>query len=87
MSPQGRGVGKADLDHAGRAEDPPARERRARSERRAAEPAIFSSVRRPSPRSVLKTRWNFSVRFSNTESSDEALVSQTLRLRSASDPF
>ena len=37
MSPQGRGVGKADLDHAGWAEDPPARERRASSERRAAE--------------------------------------------------
>ena len=37
MSPQGRGVGKADLDHAEWAEDPPARERRARSERRAAE--------------------------------------------------
>lgn len=37
MSSQGRGVGKADLDHAGWAEDPPARERRARCERRAAE--------------------------------------------------
>ena len=37
MSPQGRGVGKADLDHADWAEDPPARERRARSQRRAAE--------------------------------------------------
>jgi len=37
VSSQGRGVGKADLDHAGWAEDPPARERRARSERRAAE--------------------------------------------------
>jgi len=37
VSPQGRGVGKADLDHADWAEDPPARERRARSERRAAE--------------------------------------------------
>jgi len=37
VSPQGRGVGKADLDHAEWAEDPPARERRARSERRAAE--------------------------------------------------
>ena len=34
MSPQGRGVGKADLDHAGWAEDPPARESRGRSERR-----------------------------------------------------
>lgn len=37
MSPQGRGVGKADRDHADWAENPPARERRARSERRAAE--------------------------------------------------
>jgi cell division protein FtsW len=37
VSPQGRGVGKAGLDHADWAEDPPARERRARSERRAAE--------------------------------------------------
>jgi cell division protein FtsW len=37
VSPQGHGVGKADLDHADWAEDPPARERRARSERRAAE--------------------------------------------------
>jgi len=37
VSPQGRGVGKADLDHADWAEDPPARERRARSQRRAAE--------------------------------------------------
>ena len=37
MSPQGRGVGKAGLDHADWAENPPARERRARSERRAAE--------------------------------------------------
>lgn len=37
MSPQGRGVGKADLDHADWAENPPARKRRARSERRAAE--------------------------------------------------
>jgi len=37
VSPQGRGVSKADLDHADWAEDPPAQERRARSERRAAE--------------------------------------------------
>ena len=37
MSPQGRGAGKADLDHADWAEDPPARERRARSQRRAGE--------------------------------------------------
>jgi cell division protein FtsW len=37
VSPQRRGVGKADLDHAKWAEDPPAQERRARSERRAAE--------------------------------------------------
>src|SRR5450756_3218082 len=37
VSPQGRGVGKADRDHADWAENPPARERRARSERRAAE--------------------------------------------------
>ena len=37
MSPQGRGVGKADRDHADWAENPPARKRRARSERRAAE--------------------------------------------------
>jgi len=37
VSPQGHGVGKADLDHAGWAENPPARKRRARSERRAAE--------------------------------------------------
>jgi cell division protein FtsW len=37
VSPQGRGVGKAGLDYADWAEDPPARERRARSERRAAE--------------------------------------------------
>jgi len=37
VSPQGRGVGKVDRDHADWAENPPARERRARSERRAAE--------------------------------------------------
>jgi cell division protein FtsW len=37
VSPQGHGVGKTDLDRADWAEDPPARERRARSERRAAE--------------------------------------------------
>ncbi len=37
MSPQGRGAGKADLDHVAWAADPPAHERRARSERRASE--------------------------------------------------
>jgi len=37
VSPQGRGVGKADLDHADWAADSPARERRARSEGRPAE--------------------------------------------------
>jgi cell division protein FtsW len=37
VSPQGNGVGKADLDHAAWAEDPPAQERRARAERRASE--------------------------------------------------
>ena len=36
MSPQGRGAGKADLDHAGWAEDAPARERRPGSEGRPA---------------------------------------------------
>jgi len=37
VSPQGHGVDKADLDHAAWAEEPPAEDRRARSERRAAE--------------------------------------------------
>ena len=37
MSPPGRGVGKADLDHADWVEDPSARQRRARSEGRPAE--------------------------------------------------
>jgi cell division protein FtsW len=50
VSPQGRGVGKADLDHAGWADDPPAQERRARSERRAAERRSRSAaVSSPAP--------------------------------------
>ena len=49
MSPQGRGVGKADRDHADWAENPPARERRARSERRAAERRRRGSSPPPPP--------------------------------------
>jgi len=57
VSPQRHGVGKSDLDHADWAEDPPARERRARSERRAAERrARAGSAPAPERRSATSAR-------------------------------
>jgi cell division protein FtsW len=49
VSPQGHGAGKAHLDHADWAEDPPARERRARSERRDAERRRAGAASSPAP--------------------------------------
>ena len=55
VSPQGHGVGKADLDHAAWAEDPPAQERRARcraARQRAARPRRRGAGARTTKRDV-----------------------------------